>query len=147
MRGRPRDFHVELTSNLRFGLSERKDRRVKALGEKARGVWRDEEGQTIILGALCMTLLLGFMALSVDVGLMFHAKRVMKTAADCAATGGALEPNYGDVTAAAQNDAALNGFKNGTAGATVAANNPPLSGSFKGNKACVEVIVSSARAT
>ena len=120
---------------------------MKAFAQKARELRRDEEGQTIVLAALCMTLLLGFVALSVDVGLMFHAKRAMQTAADSGAIAGALETNYGDVTAAAQKDAALNGFTDGTGGVTVAVNNPPLSGAFAGNHAYVEVIVSSAQAT
>jgi Flp pilus assembly protein TadG len=45
-----------------------------------------------------MPLLLGFVALAVDVGLMFRAEREMQTAADSGAIAGAEELNYGDVS-------------------------------------------------
>lgn len=108
---------------------------------------KDECGQTIILAAFCFSLLLGFVALAVDVGLMFRAKRVMQTAADSGAIAGAQELNYGDVTAAAKADAARNGVTDGVNGATVAVNNPPLSGSHAGNASYVEVIVSQSQPT
>ena len=108
---------------------------------------QDERGQTIILAALCFSLLLGFVALAVDVGLMFRARRVMQTAADSAAIAGAEELNYGDVTTAARADAARNGVTNGTNGATVTVNNPPLHGPYTGNAGYVEVIVSQSQAT
>ena len=107
----------------------------------------DDRGQTIILAALCMPLLLGFVALAVDAGLMFRAEREMQTAADSAAIAGAEELNYGDVTAAAKADAALNGVIDGQNGATVTVNNPPLSGPNAGNSGSVEVIVSSSQTT
>jgi len=107
----------------------------------------DESGQTLILAALSMALLLGFVALAVDVGLLFHARRVMQTAADSGAIAGAEEVNYGDVTAAAQADAARNGVTNGTKGATVTVNRPPLSGPHAGSSSYVEVIVSQSQST
>ncbi len=109
--------------------------------------WRDESGQTAVLAALCMTCLLGFLALSVDVGLIFHAKRLAQSAADSAAITGALESSYGDVVSAAKSDSARNGFTDGSAGATVTVNNPPLNGPHAGNSGYVEVIVSSKQAT
>ncbi|MDR3776764.1 MAG: pilus assembly protein TadG-related protein [Terracidiphilus sp.] len=108
---------------------------------------KDERGQTLILAALCFSMLLGLVALAVDVGLMFRAKRVMQTAADSGAIGGAGELNYGDVTAAAQADAARNGVTNGVNGSTVIVNNPPLNGPHAGNASYVEVIVSQSQAT
>jgi Flp pilus assembly protein TadG len=107
----------------------------------------DERGQTIILAALCVPLLLGFVALAVDAGLMFRAEREMQTAADSAAIAGAEEVNFGDVTAAAKADAALNGVTDGQNGATVTVNNPPLSGPNTGNSGSVEVIVSASQTT
>jgi hypothetical protein len=109
--------------------------------------WNDESGQTIILAALCMPLLLGFVGLAVDAGLMFRAEREMQTAADSAAIAGAEELNYGDVTAAAKADAARNGVTDGKNGATVTVNNPPLSGPSAGNSGSVEVIVSTSQTT
>lgn len=108
---------------------------------------RDECGQTVILAAFCMAVLLGFLALAVDVGLLFHARRTIQTAADSGAIAGAEEINYGDVTAASQDDAARNGVMNGLQGAVVTVNNPPVNGPFAGKAAYVEVIASQPQPT
>jgi Flp pilus assembly protein TadG len=55
---------------------------------------RKEEGQTLVLTALSMMILLAFMALAIDVGLLFRAKRNLQTAADAAATAAALDYLY-----------------------------------------------------
>lgn len=52
---------------------------------------KDEKGQTTVLVALSMVVLLGFVALAVDIGTLFHARRNMQTVADAAATAGALD--------------------------------------------------------
>lgn len=101
----------------------------------------DERGQAMMLMLLCMTCLLGFVALAVDIGMMFRAKRVMQIAADSAAVAGAAELNYGDVTAAADAAATQNGLTNGANGATVAINTPPQTGPHAGNARYVEAIV------
>ena len=86
---------------------------------------RDESGQVVIIAALCLTCLLGFVAFSVDVGLLLRAKRVMQIAADSAAIAGAAELALGNnVTTAAQADAAQNGVTDGANGATVAVSQP-----------------------
>lgn len=54
-------------------------------------VFRDDNGQMLVITALCMTALLGFLALSVDVGLLFNTRRKLQTAADAAATAAAVE--------------------------------------------------------
>ena len=41
----------------------------------------------LVLVVLCMTVLLGFMALAIDVGLLFRARRNVQIAADAAAAG------------------------------------------------------------
>lgn len=53
-------------------------------------VFRDERGQTLIITALCMTCFMGFLALAVDVGILFNTRRKLQTAADAAATAAAL---------------------------------------------------------
>ncbi len=58
-------------------------------------IHRDERGQTIILVALSLPLLLGFVGIATDVGALFKDKRTMQTAADAAAIAGALNLNYG----------------------------------------------------
>lgn len=101
----------------------------------------DESGQTLIVTAGCIVLLLCFVALAVDVGSFYYTQRIVQAAADAAAIAGTSELNYSDVTAAARADAALNGETNGSSGATVTVNSPPLSGPNAGNSSYVEVIV------
>jgi hypothetical protein len=76
-------------------------------------MFNDEHGQTLVLIALSMTVLLGFMALAIDVGALFRAKRNIQIAADAAAIAGALATRYpGAVTPtkAVYNAAAANGI-------------------------------------
>ena len=104
-----------------------------------------DEGQVSVFTVLCMTCLLGCVALAADVGIFFHVKREMQIAADSAAIAGAAEESYGDTVAGARTDAALNGFTNGLPSGnpvSVKVNPPPKSGSYTGCASCVEVIVS-----
>jgi Flp pilus assembly protein TadG len=105
---------------------------------------RDESGQVMILTVLCVTCLLGVVAMAVDVGIMLYSKRVLQTAADSAAIAGAAEIINNDVTSAAIADATENGVVNGVNGTTVAVHNPPSSGPHAGgtNTGYVEVIIS-----
>jgi Flp pilus assembly protein TadG len=103
---------------------------------------RDERGQTMVITAMALTCLLGMAGFSVDVGLMFRAKRMLQTAADAGAIAGASEYNYSDVTTAADNATAQNGMTNGSNGVTVTVNNPPKSGTHTSSSSAVEVIVS-----
>lgn len=103
---------------------------------------RDESGQAVVIGALCMALLLGFVSLAVEVGMLFAEQQGLQTAADSAAIAGAQEVNYGDATAAADADAARNGFTNGIDKVTVTVNTPPASGPEAGTSGYVEVIIS-----
>ena len=93
--------------------------------------------------ALLMTVLLGFMGLAVDVGLLFHAKRNLQIVADAAATAGAQNLNYGlSASTAAQAAATRNGVTNGVSGAVVTVYSPPNDGPNSSCSGCVEVIVS-----
>jgi len=57
---------------------------------------KDEEGSVTILVALMMTVLMGFAALSVDIGMLYNQKREVQNAADAAALAGAMSlPNTG----------------------------------------------------
>ncbi|MFP5234542.1 MAG: pilus assembly protein TadG-related protein [Acidobacteriota bacterium] len=103
---------------------------------------RDENGQAIVIGALCIALLLGFVSLAVEVGMLFAVQQGLQNAADSAAITGVQELNYGDATAAAQADAARNGFTNDADGVTVTVNSPPASGPNAGTSGFVEVIIS-----
>lgn len=86
-----------------------------------------ESGVTLILVALSMTVLIGFMAFATDVGVLLHQRREVQTAADSAAIAGATEalaegnPTSltGSEWAAAANDAALNGYTAGSSSGTL----------------------------
>jgi hypothetical protein len=110
---------------------------------------KDDSGQALIITALCMTCLFGFAALATDVGLMLREKRLLQIAADSAAIAGALELNYSaaSVTSAAQAAATQNGFTDGTNGAAVTVNPPPLYGPHAGVTGYVEVIISQSQPT
>jgi Flp pilus assembly protein TadG len=87
-------------------------------------LWKNENGQALVLAALSMSLLLGFMALAVDVGILFRARRNIQIAADAGAVAAALEYKYnialGTAIASARAQSAgfaattANGYANGT---------------------------------
>ncbi len=52
---------------------------------------RGESGQTLIFFVLALGVLLGMVAMSVDVGLILHERRSLQNAADAAALAGAIE--------------------------------------------------------
>jgi Flp pilus assembly protein TadG len=87
-----------------------------------------ESGQALVLVALSMAILMGFMALAIDVGLLFRTRRNLQIAADAASTAAGLNYlYYGNVNtakAAGVAAAAANGV-------TITASDihtPPLSG-------------------
>ena len=92
----------------------------------------DESGQAIVLVALTMTVLIGFLALATDVGVLFRARRNLQIAADAAATAAALDYLYnGSISsaqAAGQAAATANGATNGVGGVSVTVNGPPQNG-------------------
>jgi len=105
---------------------------------------KNESGQVLVLAAIGLTALLGFLGLATDLGMMFRAKRNLQTVADAAATAGALDYLYNQsvssAQAAGQAAATQNGVTNGTGGAVVTLNSPPLSG-YHQSAGYVEAIV------
>lgn len=88
-----------------------------------------ESGQMLILTAIELTMLIGFLALAADVGFLFRSQRHMQTAADAAATAGALNDynsSLGYTTQSdvivARNAAAANGYTSGKDGVQVTVN-------------------------
>ena len=108
---------------------------------------KSEAGQALLLMALSMIVLCGFAGLGIDMGYLRFMKRQMQSATDSAALAGAAEVGYGDVTTAADADAATNGFTNGVNGAAITVNNPPTSGPKQGNSQYVEVLISQQQPT
>ena len=91
---------------------------------------RDESGQVLVMVALSMTVLLGFVAFATDVGVMLRERRIVQSAADAAAIGAATEALWenspSSVTSgmwtAATKDATLNGFTPGSANGSRSSN-------------------------
>ncbi len=102
---------------------------------------KDENGQTLVLTALSMAILLGCMALALDVSLLFRARRRVQTAADAAAIAAALKYYYGgtstQVTAASNSAATANGITDTNQVATTIG---PTLGSHLGSE-YVQVII------
>lgn len=105
----------------------------------------DESGQMLIVAALSLLVLFGFLALSCDIGLLFRAKRNLQIAADAAATAGALDYYYNGSISSAQSAAleaaSANGVINGQGGVVVTIDSPPKQGPNSGVSGDVEVII------
>jgi Flp pilus assembly protein TadG len=112
--------------------------------------WKDklkeESGNVLVLAALSMTVLLAFMGLATDVGILFQTRRNVQIAADAAAVAGALDYLYNASTssakAAGKAASSANGVTDGTNSAAVTINIPPSFGPNSGNSAYVEALVS-----
>jgi uncharacterized membrane protein len=50
--------------------------------KRAMQILNGESGQVLVTGVMCIGLLMGFMAVAIDVGLLYRAKRIMQIAAD-----------------------------------------------------------------
>ncbi len=105
-----------------------------------------------VLVALSLVVVVSFVAIAVDGGVLLDDSRRVQSAADAAALAAAedLYLHYqsgqgldsgGTAVAAAQAVAAANGFTDGDGHSTVAVNIPPLSGPFTGQAGYAEVII------
>lgn len=122
-------------------------------------LFREEKAQTLVLTALCGSVLVGFMALALDVGVLFHTKRDLQVAVDAAALAGAQSYLYHHSTDTAKTDAcnaaALNGFSgtcstgncNGATSNTICINTPPVNGPQTGTTAGVYIEAIAAQPT
>jgi hypothetical protein len=83
---------------------------------------RREEGQSLVVVALGLTVLMGFLAFATDMGVLLRQRRIAQTVADSAAMAGAFEALYEGTPSsvstgmwdAAYHDATLNGFVPGS---------------------------------
>ena len=96
-----------------------------------------ESGQMLVLFVLALGVLMGFAALSIDVGLILYERRSAQNAADAAALAGArdLPESPSAAVLAARQWAAQNGFSSAD-GATITVNTP-----YQGNSGAVEVVI------
>ena len=103
----------------------------------------DESGQIAVLAALSMTVIFGFMALAIDVGMMFNVKRKLQNGVDAAATSAAIDYmfNASKTTATAAANSAITANK--ISGATVKVNfHPNITSPYHNSNLYVEVIAS-----
>jgi Flp pilus assembly protein TadG len=114
---------------------------------------RRRPAKVVVFVALCLTGMVGVVALAVDGGVLLDDQQQLQAAADAAALAAATDlfTNYlanqgadssGTAAQSAQNTAAANNFTNGSNGATVTVNIPPQSGTFSGQAGYAEVIIS-----
>jgi len=107
----------------------------------------EQRGQVLPLVLLSLTVILAFLALTVDVGFWRYQQRLEQTAADSAAVAGALyRQNYSteldDIKTVAKKDATSNGFTDDNGVTTnITVHNPPSTGSYTGDSTAVEVVV------
>lgn len=107
---------------------------------------RDKSGSYLIIGALMMPVLIGFVGLGTDYGLWVYTHQSAQSATDSAAVSAATDGNVANVTLQAGAVTASYGFVNGMNGATVTVNQPPTSGSHTAIANAVEVIVTQQKA-
>ncbi len=106
-----------------------------------------EAGQVLPLIALGLAVVMGFAGMAVDVGYLQYRQQQQQSATDAAALGGAQRlasagcPGQSVAKAAAQLDAADNGYTDGSGGVTVAVQNPPAQGSYSDNSCAVSVTI------
>ena len=111
-----------------------------------RALARDQRGVIIVMFALMLPLMLGFIGLGVEVGYWFQKKRELQTAADAAAVASSYEVYEGrssGVQTIAEREAVNNGW-NSTDGTITVRSFPfnatfPASGSFTADTAAVEI--------
>jgi hypothetical protein len=106
-----------------------------------------ERGQVMPLVALCLTVLMLFAGLAVDVGYWSYQQRQQQNAADAAALGGAQTllangcNNQTAANSAGQYDAAANGYTNGSGGVVVTIKNPSVVGPYAGQSCAVSAVI------
>lgn len=114
---------------------------------------RDERGAIIVIFALMLPIIVGFVGLGLDVGLWYSTKRNLQGAADTAAVSAAYELGAGNSLSAIQTAALIDAKRNGlnagvaacngvaTSAGSCTVNVPPTSGTYSGDSSAVEVIL------
>lgn len=114
------------------------------------GYGSNQRGAVLPLMAICLAVLMGFAGMAIDIGFLEYQQQVQQAATDAAALGGA-QTSYKNscassaddtVKAAAQYDAALNGFTDGVGNVTVSVTPGPSTGVFANNACAVDVTIS-----
>ena len=110
----------------------------------------NRKGIFVVVAAVMLTTLFGFLAVATDTGWLFHQRRLMQTAADAGALYGAQQIRRGKRDTAAVADyldhgalkgTADNGFTHDADGIVVTVNSPPVTGNYVLNDRAVEVTI------
>jgi Flp pilus assembly protein TadG len=113
---------------------------------KSRFRFQDESGQSLVLFAFGFSIMLAFLALAVDVGMLFQAKRKLQIAADAAAIAAAQDYLFNQSTTTAKlvgkTASSANGYTDASGGVTVTMSVPPADGADAGANGDVEAVVS-----
>lgn len=127
---------------------------AKKMSERAKrplSAWHgDRGGASIIIFALSLPVLIGFIGLGVETAFWYLEKRELQEAVDSAALAGAFEKLHDDAVLQARLEAAAaasvseSGFTNPT---TITVNSPPLSGFYVGDASAVEAILTESYGT
>lgn len=105
--------------------------RIAAIGRLARGTRRAaDSGQTLVLFALTLTVLVGVAGLVIDLGGSWSQARSQQKAADMASLAGAIKETNGGLKPAIVAAAKASALANGYADAEVTVNIPPVSGKY-----------------
>lgn len=115
-------------------------REMFSRGSRRLAITGERSGAMLVFVAIAMVTLMGFLALTIDVGSGGRNRRIAQTAADAGAIGGAAEikkKNWGLVSGSALAEAVRNGFDP----SEVTVNYPPASGPHAGDVAYVEVLI------
>src|SRR6516165_9374197 len=114
--------------------------------------FKSRRGAVAVLVTVCLAVLFGVVAISLDGGLLLDQRRHVQAAADAAALAAAddlylhWQANRGNdlgltATRAAKDNAAANGYSDDGTSSIVTVNIPPLSGNFTAQAGYVEVII------
>jgi len=121
--------------------------------QKSTGLKSRRRGAIVLFVAVCLTVLLGMVAIALDGGVLLTERRHAQAAADAAAlaaacdlyknygTNGGLDNSSGTAKASALSTAASNGYANDGTSSVVTVNIPPTSGDYIGKAGYAEVIV------
>lgn len=104
---------------------------------------RDQRGVSAIIFAIVLPTLIGFVGISVEVGLWFSRKRSLQAAADAGAMAGALVLYQGGTSATAQTAASNFAVRNGAGAGNVTTNIPPsaLTSAYSADTTAVQVVL------
>jgi len=105
---------------------------------------RERRGGVLVLLAVSLVGVLGFLVLAIDVGSLHRERRILQTAADAGALGGAAEiyrERSDLVVGSSRTEVTRNGLTNGTGNDAVTVSYPPVTGPRTWNYQYVEVVV------